>query len=366
MLVFSAVTTESFRNDFRLYVAAAHLGLKHGFARIYEIDLQRQAVAGLTGTDLNYQPFISPPLAAWLATPLAPLSYQVGLLVWTSLLVICTLGTWWLIAPGHGGVRVAHLLLAVGFVPLGFAVSVGQLAPVIGLALAAAYLLIRADRPGLAGVALVVVWLKPQDALLVAPALLVSGRVRPFLSWATASAVLGLVTLASLGGPGLAAYRALLAQAGGWELMQRFSLPGQPFWGAWGTLVSLAVAVVTLVAARRQRADLGLVMAAGISGSLLLSPYLGLQDLALLVPAAWLAWRQGAPGWHFALAAVGYTVLELSLLLGPGPVLVAEVSWLLSLGLLRRDRGGAPVAPSRGRRSAPAPPRPPGAVPAPR
>jgi hypothetical protein len=344
-LVGRALTVETFRNDFRLYVGAARLGLGHGYSHVYDLDLQRQAVDALFPR-ANYQPFVSPPLDAWLATPLAGLPFSAGLVVWTVFLGSCVLLTWLLIAPGWGADRIAHLLLAVGFLPLGFAVSVGQLAPVIGLSIAVSYVLLRRGRPELAGVALLAVWLKPQTAILVAPALLVAGQRRTFVSWLLASAAVGLVTAATLGAHGIAAYRSALLVAGQWDLMRRFSLPGQPFWGFASPGVSLVVAAVTLVLARRHRHDLGMVMAAGLAGSLMFSPYLGVQDLSLLVPAAWLAWQGRLSAWHLALSAAVYAVLECSLLLGPGPVLVAEVTWLGSLWLLPVAPG--PAAPTPG------------------
>jgi hypothetical protein len=352
-LLVSGLTTEVFRNDFRLYVGAARLGLARGFGHLYDLDLQRQAVEALFPR-ANFQPFVSPPLDAWLAAPLAGLPFFVGLVVWTAILVVCALLTWLLLARGGTADRLAQLLFAAGFLPLCFAISVGQLAPVIGLAIAVGYRLLRSGRPELAGIALVAVWLKPQDALLVVPALLVSGRPRPFLAWCAATLVLGLATVASLGPDGLAAYRAALGNASQWDTMRRFSLAGQAVWGAATPAVSLIVVAGTLALARKLRDELHLVMAVGLAGSLMLSPYLGLQDLCLLVPAIWLAWQGRVPPWHIAVSAVLYGVLELSLLIGPLPVLLAEVTWLGSVWFLRSGR--VPGAPMPG--TAPGLPRP--------
>jgi hypothetical protein len=344
-LVFVAISAETFRNDFRLYVGGALVGLRHGFSRIYDVELQRQAVEGLAGGG-NYQPFVSPPIAAWLAVPFAGVPFHTGVLLWTALLVAALVATWWLLAPGRGAEKLAHLVLAAGFLPLAFAVSVGQLAPLIGLSVAAGFVLLRRGRPAMAGVVMVLVWLKPQDALLVVPGLLVAGRVRCFVAWLAASALLGVVTVLSLGPEGITAYIRVLRLAGQWDLMRRFALPGQPFWGPLGPAVSLVPVIVTLAVARLRRHHLGLVMAAGLSGSLLVGPYLGLQDLYLLLPAAWLAWREEAPAWHIALGAVVYAVLELCLVLSPLPVLVSEVTWLLSLHFLGREQPGTDLAES--------------------
>jgi hypothetical protein len=355
-IVSRALTAETFRNDFRLYLGAARVGLAHGFASIYDLTLQREAVEALMPA-ANFQPFVSPPVDAWLAVPFAGLPFTVGVALWTLMLTACVLGTWLLLAPGQLADRMVQLLLACGFLPLGFAVSVGQLAPVIGLGVAAAFALLKRGRPTLAGAALVAVWLKPQAAVLVAPALLVAGHRRAFISWLLTSAALGLGCAAALGPSGIAAYRVALAGAAQWDLMRRFSLPGQVLWGPYWPLVSLAVAAATMAVAWRVRVRPGLVMAAGLAGSLLFSPYLGLQDLCLVVPAAWLAWQDGVPRWHFALSAVVYVMLDMSLVLGPVPVLLAELTWLGSIWLIHAD-GRPRRSPTQGtgrRRTPPVP-----------
>jgi hypothetical protein len=72
-------------------------------------------------------------------------------------------------------------------------------------------------------------------------------------------------------------------------------------------------------------------IAAGITASLLFTPYVGFQDFALLVVAGWLVLRAQPSRWQIALLLVGYALLELALLVLAVPILVAEAAFLLSL-----------------------------------
>src|SRR5258708_8943186 len=119
------VSQYAVRNDFRLAYAAANVGFRSGYSHLYDLAAQRLAIESL-GPGFNPQPFISPPPLAWLATPLLLLPFQAALIVWT-LLLLAALGlTWYLLAPGHGRARAAHLVLLLGVFPVAFGLMVGQ------------------------------------------------------------------------------------------------------------------------------------------------------------------------------------------------------------------------------------------------
>jgi len=162
------------RNDFRLAYAAAIVGWQDGYGRLYDLAQQQAAIRGL-GPEFNVQPFISPPPLAWLVTPLTALPFTSALVIWTALLIAALLWTWYLLAPGEGLARTAHLLLWVGVFPAAFGVMVGQPGALVAAAVATAWWLIRAERPLAAGVVLSLLVLKPQLALLVPVALLAAG-----------------------------------------------------------------------------------------------------------------------------------------------------------------------------------------------
>jgi hypothetical protein len=321
------------RNDFRLAYAAANVGIKSGYSHLYDLGAQKLAIESL-GPGFNPQPFISPPPLAWLATPLLVLPFGAALIVWT-LLLLAALGlTWYLLAPGHGMGRAAHLVLLLGVFPVAFGVMVGQPGAWVAAAVATAWWLMRHERPVWAGVALSLIVLKPQLALLVPLCLLVSGHARTFGAWLVATLVIGLIALALLGPDGVARYRDVLAQTQTpeWDITRRYSISGPLGLGPVLTLTQIVVVAVTLLAAwRRRGSGPELPMAAGIVGSLLATPYLGFQDFLMLIVAGWLVIRGGATTWQVGLLVIGYALLQLSLVVLAIPILFAEALFLASL-----------------------------------
>ncbi|TMC97925.1 MAG: DUF2029 domain-containing protein [Chloroflexi bacterium] len=321
------------RNDFRLAYGAATVGIKDGYGHLYDLAAQKAAIESL-GRDFNPQPFISPPPLAWLVTPLLVLPFSVALVLWTILLVAALVWTWYLLAPPGGLVRAAHLALLLGVFPVAFGVMVGQPAAWVAAAVATAWWLLKHDRSVLAGVALSLIILKPQLALLVPACLLVSGHARAFGAWLVATLVIGLVALALLGPDGLARYRDVLAQTQtpAWDITRRYSVSGPLGLGPLLTITQVVVVAAALLAAWRHRAQgPEIPMAAGILGSLLATPYLGFQDFVMLIVAGWLVLRAGASVFQVGLMVVGYALLQLALVVLALPILLAEALFLLSL-----------------------------------
>jgi alpha-1,2-mannosyltransferase len=321
------------RNDFRLAYSAARVGLDSGYSHLYDLAAQKAAIERL-GPDFNPQPFISPPPLAWLATPLLALPFSAAVVVWTLVLLLSLGWTWYLLAPGTGYAKAAHLALLLGVFPVAFGVMVGQPGALVAAAVATAWWLIRRDRPVWAGLALSLVILKPQLALLVPACLLVSGHARTFGAWLAATLLIGLVALALLGPEGVARYRDVLAQTQtpAWDITRRYSVSGPLGLGPVLTVTQVMVVAVSLLAAWRRRAGgPELPMAAGIVGSLLATPYLGFQDFLMLVVAGWLVVRGGATTLQVGLLVVGYALLELVLVVLALPILIGEALLLASL-----------------------------------
>lgn len=321
------------RNDFRLAYAAATVGIHQGSSHLYDLAAQQAAIESL-GPGFNPQPFISPPPLAWLVTPLLLLPFSAALAVWTILLLAALCWTWYLLAPPGRFVRAAHLALFLGVFPVAFGVMVGQPGAWVAAAVATAWWLLRNDRPVWAGLVLSLIILKPQLALLVPVCLLVSGHTRTFGAWLVASLVIGLVALALLGPDGVSRYRDVLAQTQtpAWDITRRYSISGPIGLGPALTVVQVVVVAVTVLAAWRHRGGgPEIPMAAGIVGSLLVTPYLGFQDFVMLFVAVWLVLRGGATSWQVGLFVVGYALLQLALVVLALPILLAEAALLLSL-----------------------------------
>lgn len=336
------------RDDFRLIYGAALTGLRHGYGHLYDLAAQREVVQGL-GSGFYWSPFLNPPPLVWLATPFTALPFDVAIVIWTVLLLGAVVLAWYLAAPGGRLARLAHLALWLGLFPVAFGLMVGQPVALVAAAVAACWWLSERKHAMLAGFALSLIALKPQVALLVPVCLLASGHARIFGAWLAASLLMGLVALALLGPDGLARYRDVLALAAQWEPTRRFAVAGPLGLGSQVYAVqAVVVAVTLLVAWRRRHASVGIPIAAGVTGSLLFTPYVGFQDFAMLIVAGWLILRAQPSPWQVGLMLAGYALLELALLVMAVPIILIEGLLLVSLlaaapteppGDLRRVRG---------------------------
>jgi hypothetical protein len=321
------------RNDFRLAYGAALVGIRNGYGHLYDLDAQKAAIESL-GAGFNPQPFISPPPLAWLVTPFLVVPFSAALVVWTVLLMAALVWTWYLLAPGTGLTKAAHLALLLGVFPVAFGVMVGQPGALVAAAVATAWWLMRREHAVWAGLALSLILVKPQMAFLVPICLLASGHARTFGAWLAASLVIGLIALALLGPDGVGRYREVLAQTQtpAWDITRRYSISGPIGLGPLLNVTQAVVVVVAVVAAWRHRHQgPEIPIAAGIVGSLLATPYLGFQDFLMLVLAGWLVVRAGASALQVALLVVGYALLQFVIVVLAAPILLAEALLLLSL-----------------------------------
>lgn len=321
------------RNDFRLMYGAALTGLHHGYSHLYDLAAQQSTVEGI-GTGFYWSPFLNPPPLVWLATPFTILSFDVAIVLWTALLVAAVLLAWYVAAPGGRLTRTAYLAMWLGLFPVAFGLMVGQPVALVAAAVAGCWWLAERKRPVLAGLALSVVALKPQLALLVPLCLLISGHVRIFGAWMAASIVMAVVALAMLGSDGIQRYRDVLSLASQWEITRRYAVAGPLGLGPQLYAVqALVVAAAALAAWRHRGRGVAVPVAAGISASLLFTPYVGFQDFAMLIVAGWLVLRSRPSAWQVGLLVVGYALLELALLVLAVPILLAEIAFLVSLTL---------------------------------
>src|ERR1700682_2622624 len=114
-----AYAADRFHNDFTFYYSAARIGPEHGWSSIYDLGLQQMELdaigSGIKIAELAR--YISPPPVAWSALPLVPLPYEVGYWMWSALLLITPVWTWYLAAPG-GPWRLVHLAAAIAWLPV--------------------------------------------------------------------------------------------------------------------------------------------------------------------------------------------------------------------------------------------------------
>jgi hypothetical protein len=304
--------------DFRAYYYAALLGIQQGWDQIYNQDALRALIAQhLTGADAlvnSSHTYPNPPLLAWMVAPLAVLPYSPAYVAWTLIGVAAIVLAWWVVRPFHGLAGVTLLMIAIALWPVHYSLVLGQPLPEILALVAGAWWLIRHDRPLTAGVLLALATaLKPQDVILVPVVLLICGHVRVFLAWAVACGLLAALFIASLGAHGVADFWSTTVEVEGdpwhhywtWAFVAGQGLPA--------LALEAGVAVAALAVAWRRRANLELVMAVGLLGSVLSAVHAHETDAVMFVLAAW-----------FLLRSEGFRAARLWLL--PGIVAVQTMS----------------------------------------
>jgi hypothetical protein len=262
------------------------------------------------------------------------------LAAWSGLLLAALAVTWHLTAPATGRSRFIYLAAAIGWLPVIYALQLGQPGLFVALGVAASYALLRAGHPVWAGIALGTLALKPQLAFLVPIALLVSRQDRAFLGSVVALSVLAAASAIALGGDGIATYEARLSFAASVPVNRELTLA--PLLGdlAVTRVVQVAIAVWSLaLVIRMRRRGPEWIFIPALVGGVLASPYLHLDDFVMLGLAAWLALRAQAPRltWVYVLALI--IAVEGEPIWGPVPVLASELVALvlISVASLKAD-----------------------------
>src|SRR5690348_13986630 len=338
-----AFASDHFHNDFTFYVAAARIGIEHCWSHIYDLGLQQSQLDAMGSriTIAELARYISPPPVAWLALPFTALPFDVGYWAWSALLLAALLLIWYLVAPGEGRARLIFLAAAVGWLPVIYGLQLGQPGLFVAAGVAGAAVLLGANRPFLGGLVLGALALKPQLAFLVPLALLAAGRYRAFAGAVVALGVLGGASVLALGPDGVRAYLDRLNFASSVpvnrELTLAFALGGA------ARPVQIFIAAWTMLMANRLRARrVEWLYACALVGGMLATPYVHLDDLAMLGLAAWLVLRSDAPRWTWIYVLAGALVIEGEPIWGPLPVLAAEVSALVLVS-------AAAITPARAR-----------------
>jgi glycosyl transferase family 87 len=324
----SVYASNRFHNDFTFYYAAAHIGWTHGWSSIYDLGLQQAQLSamgsGITIAELAR--YISPPPVAWLALPLTALPYPVAYWTWSGLLLVALGLTWLWASPGAGRARVIYLLAAIGWLPVIYALQLGQPGLIVAAGVAGSYALMRANRPLWAGVALAALAFKPQLAFLLPPALLAARRNRAFAGSVIGLGALALVSVIALGPGGVSTYLDRLNFASTVPVNRELTLgvrSAEIFIAAWAIVI----------ANRLRHRGIEWVYACALVGGMLATPYAHLDDLAMLGLAAWLVLRSDAPRWAWVYILAAVIAIEGEPFWGPIPVIASELGGLALLSL---------------------------------
>ena len=322
--------------DFRLNYVAAKIGLTYGWSHIYDLDLERHLSAGFgpIGSVIDsMHNYVTPPLLAWLVAPFSVFSLSTGFLLWTIFCLAALIGAWWLVAPGRGLARVTLLLIPLALWPTNYAFWLGQTTVISIAFLALAWWFLERERWTPAGVALALgFFVKPQLLLLLPLALFVSGRWRPVLAFAVASAVIGAVSLAVLGTHGISAYANSVNFTQGNPIHSVMTYAWFGGRGPVATGIEVTAGVVAMALAWYRRARMDLVFALGIVGTTASAFYLHEYDAAVWVVPAWVLLRSHLSMPHRVWLGVGVIAAQLIAIGIFRPVLLWEAGWIAALG----------------------------------
>lgn len=340
------VAQRPYSSDFALYYGVSTIGLQSGFSRIYEEALRVRVWASLAsslGGPLAPFPVIQPPTMALFTAPLAWLPFNLAYGIWLVLIAAAVLAAWWLAAPGEPLQRAGHLVALIALLPVGLGLFVGQVVFIVFASVLVAWWLLRRGKDVAAGIVLLLILLKPQEAALVPLALLLVGRMRAFATWVVGTAVVAAGALAAIGTQGVLAYAdrlaAVSAHPQAYVSVPGLSVPSLVGGGVAGLVAMGAVVAVSLLAIWIHRDGvLELPLAIALVGSLAATPYLHEPDTVMLVAAAWLYLRAKPPEWAVAYLVLGYVLVDLGQAPAVGwpPVVVLEVVWLCAMVVWRQ------------------------------
>ena len=323
--------------DFRIFYVAAEAGLRYGWARIYDLETLRALSASFPAGQ-NYinpaLPFINPPVFAWLIAPLTALPLPVAYVAWSAISLAALVWAWHIAAPYSGLRKIALLATALALWPVLDAFYFGQPTLVIVGLLATTWWLCAKDRPLAAGAALALATaLKPHTVILVPLALAISGRYRPVLSWAAVCSVLAIASALALGPSGLNNFLQTLEYGQTDSGQAHYTLAYIFGAGLLSYALEALLGIAALAIAWRRRADLNVVFALGLLGSLVFAFHLHQYDYSTLILAAWLVLRSGPPLWHRLYLLAGVATMQAISLGNPLPQLLWDFGWLAILGL---------------------------------
>ncbi len=329
-------------SDFGYYYLIARMGMHDGWSTLYNLAVEQREWQALGGvTVLPMFPWIYAPPTAWMVAPLTLLPLGLALAVWETLILGLFLWIWTAAAPGTRLQRWTLLALAIGTFAVAFGLMLGNAVIVALASVVGAWWLVRRQQQVAAGLVLVLIVMKPQVAFFVPFALLAAGYWKTFGVWAAGAIVVAALAMVSLGPDGVHAYQARLhdASSGAPEylLYRSMTVPGLLGRGWTGLAGQCMMAALALFAAYRRRRDaLEFPIIAGLLGSLLITPYLHIEDLTVLMVAGFLYLRTDPPRLSRPILVVGYLLvagyfqLAGALATGLPPRSLLQLPWMFS------------------------------------
>jgi hypothetical protein len=290
--------------DFFQFPVSANLIAQGGANELYNPQILTNALRAIAGPDtrVRLQYFYGPQVALSFI-PLRPLSFLAQAAIWVALSVLLYFGCVYLIWKTCTALKSCAALVAlcaIAYPPLFHFFVRGQISVLPLLCFTAAYFAFRARRDWLAGIALGLLFLKPQF-LVAVPFVLLFGKYRRAFAGVLISAGAQLaLTFAYFGERVMRAYFHMLfhsaSQPGSTELslspIQMHSL--RSFWTllipspavVWLLYLGSSIVVIALaVAIWRSSASLTVHFSSLLLAAVLVNPHLYIYDLLALAPA---------------------------------------------------------------------------------
>lgn len=313
--------------DFTAFYTAGRLVADGQAGQLYSLEAQhqlQQAILQPYGVDLgsNLLPFVNPPFLAGIMVPFSHLALSGAFLTWLATNLALLVASVTLLLRSID-VSSWQVVLAVSFIVLAFfpvyqGLIHGQSTFWVLACLSLAIWGLKTNRDLLAGTALAAGLIKPQLIILIVASLIVWRRWRAVLGFFMTSAGLLFLSWLMVGAEGFLAFANVLTTYSGAN--GQLANPPAPMPNLLGTLFRMSlvsaelldynlspkllragylvstIGVLGLLVWSWQalrpyaRSGLFLGLAVSITGSLLISPHLYRQDLALLVIVAFLIW----------------------------------------------------------------------------
>jgi len=338
VLLVTTFVADPYGNDFRVFYAAAKVGLGAGWSHIYDANLLRGASAAFPVRDQIYDSahfYVQTPLLAWIVAPLTALPEPAAFVIWTLLGLAAFIVAWAVACPFDGLARITLLLLGVALWSVEESLRFGQPTLLMMALVAVAWQQTRQGRPVVAGALLALaIMLKPQGVFLVPIALLAAGRLPVFLAFVGSAAVMTIAFVLTLGSAGVSGFFSATAVVQADPIHQFDTLAFVFGIGPVTYAAELALGAIAIAVAFLRRAELHMVFALGLLGSVMASPHLHQPDYALNVLAAWLVLRTGPGLAHRLWLVAGIPACQFTAIGLPLPQLLWQAGWL---GLLVRD-----------------------------
>lgn len=280
--------------DFIAFASGAHI-LRAGSTCLYcsstQIDVEAQLL-NISPAAGFHNPYTNAPLAAWLMQPLAGLQLSTAAAVFAVFSLACLmLGMvlLWRRMPQEWSMSTRAAVTGLGALTIGTASAINQWDYLLLLLALAALLAFDRDQPGVAGLLLGAMLIKPQAVWLVGLALVAGRQWRALGGMAAAGAIWLVTGLLIVGPKQLWQWPQLILSVHVGEASRTAGLPaivaditGNNAAGFISTGLFVAVALLVAWRARNRLRDPVLAVACGLIGSLLFSPHVYLQDLCLL------------------------------------------------------------------------------------